>query len=604
MCAESACKNFIMPRTVAERYAAKLELELEVIKRVCASLSSKSVYLQAERNDQKRIVIFVHTNESVLLRRLKNGDTVVGSFVLDDHQPHASLDEPQEGMIKSISSQLEGLLHESNVNGYVSEFEESKPKPKATRHCSSCDEYKEMSCFSKTVSSQLKDLLVESNDDGEVTGTSSGQETYLPKPKAILDTKDLIENIINDTLADTIEELANPIKDMQQVPSKLEQGFMMAGNYRGELLQAICKRLKLKSDSDLDEFLAIVDSKNESCEGAPVSREVYALCCLIDIKRNLHWSSLMIRECEDSNETEHLYMYYQAELPDATSQEIMKAVKMHRSRQQMVGSEVGQEDDEETFRQDEEEMARLEEQLVVLEEDQEEDEARSATEDEDELKPPGTFRFSSTSPLSGSREQAIQDLIYLICRHTYMKGVLFNTVDYRRLLNSTELVIDISSFSVNTSLGPLISKNAKKNGWFEDQSCFAMSLNSALLYAVDSDGRALINFDLFEDSHEANAFDNGVPPTLVSKAVAYARQIVELANGNNVTLIGQGKHVNNILEAAIEEKQLQSTTNYFGIPHPTNGSANAFGNNPTVRFNREWVVLTFRSKLFVVAYHY
>jgi hypothetical protein len=80
MCAESACKNFIMPRTVAERYAAKLELELEVIKRVCASLSSKSVYLQAERNDQKRIVIFVHTNESVLLRRLKNGDTVVGSF--------------------------------------------------------------------------------------------------------------------------------------------------------------------------------------------------------------------------------------------------------------------------------------------------------------------------------------------------------------------------------------------------------------------------------------------------------------------------------------------------------------------------------------------
>ena len=149
MCAESACKNFIMPWTVAERYAAKLELELEVIKRVCASLSSKSVYLQAERNDQKRIVIFVHTNESVLLRRLKNGDTVVGSFVLDDHQPHASLDEPQEGMIKSISSQLEGLLHESNVNGYVSEFEESKPKPKATRHCSSCDEYKEMSCFSK-----------------------------------------------------------------------------------------------------------------------------------------------------------------------------------------------------------------------------------------------------------------------------------------------------------------------------------------------------------------------------------------------------------------------------------------------------------------------
>ena len=85
--------------------------------------------------------------------------------------------------------------------------------------------------------------------------------------KATLDTKDLIENIINDTLADTIKELANPIENMRHVLSKLEQGFVMAGPNRGELLQAICNKLKLKPDSGLDEFLAIVDSRNESCEG-------------------------------------------------------------------------------------------------------------------------------------------------------------------------------------------------------------------------------------------------------------------------------------------------------------------------------------------------
>ena len=108
---------------------------------------------------------------------------------------------------------------------------------------------------------------------------------------------------------------------------------------------------------------------------------------------NIQWSSLIIRECEDSNETERLYIDYQAKLPDATSQEIMRAVKMHRSlyhRQQMVGSVVGQEVEEETFCQVEEAMARLEEQLVGLEEE-EEDEARLAMEEEDELVPPGTF---------------------------------------------------------------------------------------------------------------------------------------------------------------------------------------------------------------------
>ena len=171
----------------------------------------------------------------------------------------------------------------------------------------------------------------------------------------------------------------------------------------------------------------------------------------------------------------------------------------------MVGLEVGQEDKEETFRQVEEEMARLEEHLVGLEEDQEEDEARLATEDKDELVPPGTFGFSSTSPLSGHdvsddcpQDQAIQDLIYLICWHTYMNGVLFNTVVYRHLLNSTELVIVISSFSVTKSLGPFISKNAKKNGWVDGQSCFAMSMNTALLYALDDDKRTLINFTLLK----------------------------------------------------------------------------------------------------------
>lgn len=73
---------------------------------------------------------------------------------------------------------------------------------------------------------------------------------------------------------------------------------------------------------------------------------------LIDIEKNIQWSSLIIRQCEDSNETEGLYTAYQSLMPDATSQEIMKAVNLHRSRhhrQQTVGSEEGQDVEEETF---------------------------------------------------------------------------------------------------------------------------------------------------------------------------------------------------------------------------------------------------------------
>ena len=105
-----------------------------------------------------------------------------------------------------------------------------------------------------------------------------------------------------------------------------------------------------------------------------------------------------------------------------------------------------------------------------LDEDQE-DEARLPTEEEDVLVPPETFGgFLSTSPLSEHdvsddhpQDQNFQDLVYLICWHTYLNGVLFNTVNFCRLLNKMEIVIVISSFSISQNLGRLISKNAPKN---------------------------------------------------------------------------------------------------------------------------------------------
>jgi len=64
----------------------------------------------------------------------------------------------------------------------------------------------------------------------------------------------------------------------------------MAGHSRVELLQAICEKLGLdRRHSGLDEFLAIVDSRNESCGSLPSSREVYILLSLLNIKKNNQW---------------------------------------------------------------------------------------------------------------------------------------------------------------------------------------------------------------------------------------------------------------------------------------------------------------------------
>jgi hypothetical protein len=399
--------------------------------------------------------------------------------------------------------------------------------------------------------------------------------------------EDLIEIIING-LAVTLEELANPNENMQHVSSMLEQGFVMAGQRRAELLQAICGELGLVCHSGLNDFLAIVDSRNESCEEAPVSREVYIILSLIDIKQNDKWSRNIIRQCEESNETERLYIDYQAKMPDATSQEIMYAVKLHRSRhhrQQTVGSEEGQDTEEETLRLVKEAMVDVDEQLEGLEEDQE-DNARSPNEKEDVVMPPGTFVFGSTSALYGHddskdrvQEQAVDDLIYRTCRNTYMCGVLFNAVDFcLRLTNTTKLVVVISSYSVSDSLGPLISKNAPKKGWADGKPCFAMGMNMPLVKVLEDSGRSVISVDLIEGSHQAGAFDNGLPPHLTLTSTAYARQIVELANRGNVEIIGQGKLVNDFLKGAIKACQCESTIKYTALAHPTNMSANFAGN--------------------------
>ena len=112
-------------------------------------------------------------------------------------------------------------------------------------------------------------------------------------------------------------------------------------------------------------------------------------------------------------------------------------------------------------------------------------------------------------------------------------------------------------------------------------------MNTALLHALDEEGKTLINIDLIEGSHEANAFDKRLPRPLASKAAAFASQIVELSSCSNVTIIGQGKLVNDILKAAIKANKCQSTINFLGLSHPTNGSASAFGNHLAFSFAAE-----------------
>jgi len=405
--------------------------------------------------------------------------------------------------------------------------------------------------------------------------------------------EDLIEIIVNG-LAVTLEELANPNENMQHVSSMLEQGFVMAGQRRVELLQAICGELGLVCHSGLNDFIAIVVSRNEPCVNQSFSQEVYIILSLIDIKENDKWSRNIIRQCDDSNEIERLYIDYQAKMPDATSQEIMYAVKLHRSRhrrQQTVGSEVGQDIEEETLRLVKEAMVDVDKQLEGLEEDQE-DNARSPNEKEDVVMPPGTFVFGSTSALYGHddskdrvQEQAVDDLIYLTCRHTYMCGVLFNAVDFcLRLTNATKLVVVISSYSVSDNLGPLISKNAPQKGWADGKPCFAMGMNMPLVKVLEDSGRSVISVDLIEGSHQAGAFDNGLPPHLTLTSTAYARQIVELANRGNVEIIGQGKLVNDFLKGAIKACQCESTIKYTALAHPTNMSANFAGNRKALAY--------------------
>jgi len=112
-------------------------------------------------------------------------------------------------------------------------------------------------------------------------------------------------------------------------------------------------------------------------------------------------------------------------------------------------------------------------------------------------------------------------------------------------------------------------------------------MNTALLHALDEEGKTLINIDLIEGSHEANAFDKRLPRPLASKAAAFASQIVELSSCSNVTIIGQEKLVNDILKAAIKANKCQSTINFLGLSHPTNGSANAFGTHLAFSFAAE-----------------
>ena len=238
--------------------------------------------LEAAFDESKRIKVNVKTKETALLRRFPEDETVVCSFVLDDQQPHASPEDPKKGIImteptmhkpetkQKSNTEIRSLLQdshpesddngdssdfhlESNDDGDNSDFEESKLKPKPKMN--------------------LKPKATKKEAATKRCKFDNPSLTYnVQDLKATQAKKDLIENIINGILAETIKELANPIENMQHVSSKLEQGFLMAGPNRGELLQAICGKLKLKPDLGLDEFLAIVDSRNEFCKGAPVSR--------------------------------------------------------------------------------------------------------------------------------------------------------------------------------------------------------------------------------------------------------------------------------------------------------------------------------------------
>lgn len=67
----------------------------------------------------------------------------------------------------------------------------------------------------------------------------------------------------------------------------------------------------------LDEYLAIIDSRSESCVRVSCFQEVYILFTLINIKNIDQWLRLTDQQCKVSKKTKRLYFAYQAQMPNA-----------------------------------------------------------------------------------------------------------------------------------------------------------------------------------------------------------------------------------------------------------------------------------------------
>ena len=86
--------------------------------------------------------------------------------------------------------------------------------------------------------------------------------------------------------------------------------------------------------------------------------------------------------------------------------------------------------------------------------------------------------YDSSHP-AVERSLAPRELVVLICQQGYKCGVLYNEVNLLDVRHALMLVI--SSFAVNVSLGEhIISKNAHKKGWVSGQA-MAMEMNMAML---------------------------------------------------------------------------------------------------------------------------
>jgi hypothetical protein len=86
--------------------------------------------------------------------------------------------------------------------------------------------------------------------------------------------------------------------------------------------------------------------------------------------------------------------------------------------------------------------------------------------------------YDSSHP-AVERSLAPRELVVLICQQGYKCGVLYNEVNLLDVRHALMLVI--SSFAVNVSLGEhIISKNAHKKGWVSGPA-MAMEMNMAML---------------------------------------------------------------------------------------------------------------------------